>query len=131
MRPKPHLDLKKNGARWTVDYRTPELVLPNIKSKMDLMHALEYHSNPHIKMHTPDDPKARRHHVENVRPALRWFCKKFGVNIPSWLEGNMHYDEISPEHSEHLFGTGPLKVRDYEEWSQQPENPEGPSATAQ
>lgn len=131
MRAKPHLDLKKDGARWKVDYRTPESVLPRIKTKEDLLHLLEFHANPHIKLHTPDSPRARRHHVEVQRPAMRWLCKKFGVNIPSWLEGNMHYDEMEPEHFKELFGEGPLKVREYEEWPTKPANSEGDGANAQ
>lgn len=110
-----HLDLKKNGAKWSFDYRTPESVLPGVASKEDLVHSLNYHSNPHIKMHTPDSPEARRYHVEKTRPALRWFCKKFGVNAPAWLEGNMHYDEIEPELFKELFGEGPFNVREFEE----------------
>lgn len=126
MRPQAHLELKKapGSARWTFDYRTPESIYPSVRSKNALMHELEFHSNPHIKMHTPDDPKARRFHVEKQRPALRWFCKKYGVSIPSWLEGNMHYDELPPEKSAELFGEGPLKVQEFEEWQSQPHEPE-------
>lgn len=114
-----------------MDYRTPESVFPSITSKEALQKALEFHANPHIRLHTPDSPMARRYHVEVQRPALRWFCKKFGVNIPSWLEGNMHYDELDPEQSKELFGEGPLKVREYEEWQTTPANTEGGGANAQ
>jgi hypothetical protein len=119
-RAKPHLELKQNGARWSFDYRTPESILPKVRNKEDLLATMQGHANPFIKMHTVDSPEARRHHVEKVRPAMRWFCKKFGVNIPSWLEGNAHYDELPKEESESLFGEGPLKTREFEEWSTTP-----------
>lgn len=131
MRAKAHLDLKKNGAKWNFDFRTPESILPHVTSKKALEGSLEYHSNPHIKMHTLDDPKARRQHVEQVRPALRWFCKKYGMNIPTWLEGNMHYDELPPEQFAEMFGEGPLNTREFEEHSTEPENPEVPGADTQ
>lgn len=120
MRAKPHLDLQQDGARWKFDYRTPESILPHVKNKDALLKTLAYHSNPFIKHHTLDSPLSRRHHVEKVRPAMRWFCKKYGVNVPSWLEGNMHYDELPPDEHEELFGKEPLKVREFEEWQTEP-----------
>jgi predicted hydrolase (HD superfamily) len=124
MRAKPHLRLKKVGARLLPDYYSPETVLPGIRDEATLRHALDRFANPFIKLHTADNTQSRRHHVEKVRPALRWYCKKFGVDEPEWLKGNAHYDEIPPEEHEALFGKNPLKTREFEEWKTEPADPE-------
>lgn len=115
MKAKAHLDLSKDeNGQWSMKYHTPERVFPRLKSKEALEGELEFHSNPFIKMHTPDNVSARRYHVERQRPALRWFCKKYGVECPPWLEGNMHYDSLPPDQFKELFGEDKLKVREYE-----------------
>jgi hypothetical protein len=130
VRVKPHLDIEQDGAKYNVSYHKPETILPAVTSKAKLMAALEHYANPFIKLRTPDSVFARRHYVERVRPALRWFCKIYHVNVPSWLEGNAHYDEIPPEEHKDLFGDKPLKVREFEEWETQPHDAdaEGPNA---
>ena len=114
MKAKAHLDLSKDKeGQWSFQYHTPETVYPRIRSKAALEKELEWHSHPFIKMRTPDSPAARRYHVERQRPALRFLCRKYGVEIPSWLKGNKHYDTLPPEEHEELFGKGKLKVREY------------------
>lgn len=116
---KPHLVMKKQGERHLWEYRKPESIL-KIRTKEQLLATLDHFSKPFIKHTVPDSPLARRRYVEQVRPALRWFCKKFGVNIPSWLQGNAHYDQLSPEEHEQSFGKEPLNVREFEELQQEP-----------
>lgn len=119
----PHLNLTKKGNRYSFTYHKPESILPSIKSKEDLKAALDYYAHPFIKSTSHDSTFSRRHVVEKVRPALRWFCKKYGENVPSWLEGNRHYDEIPKEEHEALFGEGPLKVREFEEFKSEAPEP--------
>lgn len=120
MRAKPHLRLDKTGARFTFDYTTPEKILPHVKTKEDLEKTLEWYSHPFLKLRVPGGPANRKRYMEKVRPALRWFCKKFGVNIPSWLDGNGVHGELPPEEQKELFGEEPLDVREFEEWQQEP-----------
>lgn len=126
---KPHLNLEKKGARFQFEYHAPDNILPHVTSKESLEKALDWYSNPFLKLRSPDDVKARRRYVEKVRPALRWFCKKFAVNVPGWLVGNGPYDELPKEEFAMMFGEGPFKVREYEELSKAPK--ETPDAGAQ
>lgn len=116
MKARAHLDLQRAENLWKVQYHTPELTLPRCTSKVSLESLLQHYANPHIRLIVPDSVFARRFYVERVRPALRWFCKKYGVSTPSWLNGNAHYDELPPEQFAEYFGEGgPLKVREFEE----------------
>lgn len=116
---KPLLRLRHHQENKFVEIHTPEHVLPHITSKARLLDVLKWYDHPFMKNRVPDSPTARRHHVELSRPALRWFCKKYGVEIPGWLKGNAHYDKMSPEEHADYFGDGgPLKVREFEEVTQ-------------
>ena len=116
---KPQLRLRRAGENKLLEMHTPERVLPKITSKEKLLGVLDWYSYPFIRHRVPDSPDARRRYVELVRPALRWFCKKYGVEVPKWLEGNAHYDQLDPEEHEEMFGNGgPLNAREFEEITQ-------------
>lgn len=104
-----------NARAHDFHYYTPEDVMPGVKDRKALETALKWYANPFIRKHTPDSTFARRRYVEKVRPTLRWYCKKFGVNVPAWLKGNGHYDKLGPEEHEAFFGKDPLDVREFEE----------------
>lgn len=55
----------------------------------------------------------RRWYVEKILPALRFYCKKYDVEVPDWLVGNNHWEEMSEEEQEQLFGPGPLRFREF------------------
>jgi hypothetical protein len=116
---KPLLRLHHFKENKVIEMHTPERVLPHIKSKEKLQSALEWFSHPFVKNRVPDSTFARRRYAELTRPALRWFCKKYGVEVPKWLVGNAHFDEMKPDEFKDYFGDGgPLKVREFEEQSQ-------------
>lgn len=123
---KPVIKLTKVGERWHMKHLVPDKIV-KCRSKDELKRLLDWYSYPFIAHRVPDNVAARRRYVEEVRPALRWFCKKYGEKVPTWLEGNGHYDELPPEEREKLFGAEPFKVREFEEYSQS----EGPDADAQ
>jgi len=108
----PVVLLKPVGEGSGFEYRNPDKIV-TCRNKEELHKLLEWYSYPFIKMRMPDDPKVRRRYVEQVRPALRWFCKKFQVDIPDWLQGNAHYDSMEPEEAEDFFGKDPLQVFEF------------------
>lgn len=111
---KPVAVLKPVGENKTFEYRHPDKIV-TCRNKEELQKLLDWYSYPFIKMRLPDDPRARRRYVEQVRPALRWFCKKFHVDTPAWLQGNAHYDSMEPEELEDFFGPGDLQVFEFDE----------------
>lgn len=113
---KPHIRAKKRDGsdRSFVEYVKPETVL-KCTTKKQLQKYLDWYSYPFIKNRVPDEKSARRQYVEKVRPALRWYCKKFGVDVPEWLKSNGGYDKLSPEDHEQHFGKDPLDVREFQE----------------
>lgn len=106
--------LKPIGENSTFSLRDPSKIV-RCHNKEDLERLLEWYSYPFIKLRVPDNTFARRRYVEQVRPALRWFCKKFQQDIPEWLQGNGHYDFMSSEEMTDFFGEGPLQVFEFDE----------------
>ncbi len=127
MMAKPHIVTTKVGERNHVEYVKPEAIV-KVRSKRELEKLLEWYSYPFIKHRVPDNPKARRRYVERVRPALRWFCAKFEVPVPEWLKGNAHYEDMAPDEFEDFFGPGPFRVREFEPFTQKPEDQGGQNA---
>lgn len=91
---------------------TPSQVLA-VHSKEELEELLKFYSRPFIRHLTPDSHFARRWHVEKVRPALRYYCKKFGVKVPAWLENDDYYKNLPDEEKMDLFGTTTLSHREF------------------
>jgi len=85
-----------------------------IHSKGELLAQLEHYSRPFIK-HTvqPNTPFARKHYVEKIRPALRFYCKKFGVKVPQWLENDDYFKNLDDDQKRDLFGTTELSFREF------------------
>lgn len=89
---------------------TPETVLP-IPNARELRAQLDHYSRPFLDHNLPGDPPSpfvRRWYVEKTRPALRWYCARFGIEVPDWLHGNGLWDRIDDEERATLFGPGPL-----------------------
>jgi len=114
---RPVAILKPVGDNFSFQYRHPDKIL-KCRSKEELQHLLDWYSYPFIKMRVPDLPVARRRYVEEVRPALRWFCKRYQMDIPEWLKGNAHYEDMPKEEFSDFFGEGDLQVHEFDE--QQP-----------
>lgn len=103
-----------------VDAVYPHEVL-NIRRKADLETALEMYSHPFPMMDGSPVIHTRsgvRYLVEWLYPALRWYCRVYGVKIPSWLEeGKGWYDRLSPGDQIKAFGKIPVAPT---EWVEDP-----------
>lgn len=114
---RPVAILKPVGENVTYQYRHPSNII-KCRSKEELAHLLDWYSCPFIKQRLPDSLVARRRFVEQVRPALRWFCKRYHVDVPGWLKGNAHYEDMAGDEAKDFFGDGPLQVFEFDQ--QQP-----------
>ena len=56
--------------------------------------------------------------MEYIRPALRYFCMKFDVEIPDWLEAEDHYGHGDGEKEQmmELFGVPKLEPATWDQW---------------
>jgi len=113
MKARPILRLWKSQGRWQFAYYSPETVL-RVRTQGDLLKLLEFYSCPFIELRTPRTKFARRHYVERVRPALRWYCRQFSVPTPTWLANDESILLCSPSEARALFGTRPLAIREFE-----------------
>lgn len=99
----------------------PHAVYPheilNIRRKVDLEHALELFSHPFPMM----DGSPAIHHKSGMRflaewiyPALRWYCRVYGVTPPPWLEeGKTWADHLGAGDRIKAFGKKPLDAREW------------------
>lgn len=124
-RPMPHL-VKKNGVVTHFSLHRPEDVLPGVHSLEDTQAALDYYAHPFIDNALPQGKHARRWHVTRVRPALRWFCKKYEIEQPTWLKGNGIYDNMTEEERTAHYGQPELLVNDFDDEDAPPEDHEDP-----
>ncbi len=60
-----------------------------------------------------DTQGARKRYVEKVRPALRYYCKKFSVAVPDFLKNDRYYTTLPDEEKQELFGTTQLNIREF------------------
>lgn len=54
-----------------------------------------------------------RNYVEYVRPALRFYCNKYGVDIPDWLKTDNVYTTMAKQDMLSLFGVTELSSREF------------------
>jgi len=63
-----------------------------------------------------DSQQARLQYVKYLRPALRYYCKKFGVQVPDWLKADTAFSTLSAHEQHTLFGeTVKFPVREFAE----------------
>ena len=109
-----HVYTRKDGSKG-IKLWTPEKVLP-IHDAEELKLQLKHYSSLLIKHHTPDSPGARRKYVEKIRPALRFYCQKFGVKVPQWLaDDSMYTERMSVQDRTQMFGTKRLNIREFKQ----------------
>lgn len=108
----PHLRLRRHGDRWAFTYHTPASILPKVRTRATLLAELEWRKDLTPEPATPEE---RRWHVELARPAMRWFCRAFGVRTPRWLAvvADARLLDLTPEERRRLFGAAPLVVREF------------------
>jgi hypothetical protein len=97
-----------------VQVHTPESVV-EIDSREELEAQLKHYAQLLMKRHTGDTMFERRKYVELIRPALRYYCRKFGREIPRWLADDDYYRKhMSPEERTKHFGTKPLRIGEFQ-----------------
>lgn len=92
----------------TLRITQPNQVLP-IRDKKELHHQLQHYAGPFIRHQLPDSTFARKRYILYVRPALRYYCAKFGVKVPKWLEDDSYFESLPAEEKQSLFGTTKLR----------------------
>jgi hypothetical protein len=94
---------------------TPSMVV-HIADKDELKHQLRHYHRPFIRDVVPDTTTARKNYVEHVRPALRYWCAKFGIEVPHWLKGEDDFVKLSDTKKMELFGTTELHILEFRKW---------------
>jgi len=103
---------KKNGKKGIRITRPSDVT--DIGDKEELEAALAHYSKPLLQHLVPDSQHARKHYIERIRPALRYYCKKFGKKVPKWLETDDYYlKRMSDEEKNQQFGTTELHVHEF------------------
>lgn len=98
---------------------TPSMVV-HIKDKEELKLQLEHYKKPFIGDLVPNSKIARRNLVEHVRPALRYWCKKFGQEIPEWLQNEDEWTKMEDQQKLDFFGVTKLTVKEFKKFKQVP-----------
>lgn len=91
---------------------TPASVMV-VSDAEQLQERLEAFSDPIKNRVVKNTVKDRRRYVEKVLPALRYYCDRLGVDQPDWLSTNGHWERMTDADKEKLFGSEPLKLRDF------------------
>lgn len=107
-------EMRGDGTK-SVAVHTPEKVLP-IHDVEELQHQLKHYARTLMKHTTVDSVHARRKYVELIRPALRYYCKKFNVKVPKWLANDDYYAKtMSVDERQKMFGMAPLRIGEFQQ----------------
>ncbi len=97
--------------------KSPKMTAPSsiirIPDREELRLQLKHYSRPFIKHQLPDNQFARKTYVEKVRPALRYYCQKFGINVPDWLKDERYFENLPDKEKLDMFGTLELKIAEF------------------
>lgn len=106
------LDIVDDAEGPALHVTTPASVLV-VHDVDDLQQKLEAYSDPIDSGAVKNTPQARRWFVEKTLPALRFYCDRIGVPQPDWLATNGHWERMSDQDKQRLFGPEPLKLREF------------------
>lgn len=106
------LEIDDAGDGPSLHVLTPASVLVVLDAD-DLERKLAAFSDPVASGVVRNSPRGRRWYVEKILPALRYYCGKYDVDVPGWLQSNDHWEEMSEDELEHLFGPGELRLREF------------------
>lgn len=115
----------KEGKITHFSLHSPEKALPGVHDKKTLETALHYYGGQMGHTHVPDSKNAQRYHIQKVRPALRWFCKRYGVPVPEWLKGNGVYDNMTDAERKKHYGREEMNTTDFEDMDAPPPAEDG------
>lgn len=97
-----------------IEAHTPEKVLP-ILSRAELEAQLKHYAKFLLSLTTGSSVAARRKYVELIRPALRYYCKKFNVKAPDWLSSDDYYTKtMDTATRQKAFGMRPLRIGEFQ-----------------
>lgn len=98
-----------------VEVHTPEKTLP-VYSKDELEAQLKHYAKTLMSLHTGASVAARRKYVELIRPALRYYCKKFNVKAPKWLATDDYFTQtMTASERQKQFGLKPLRIGEFQQ----------------
>lgn len=97
----------------SVQADTPEKILP-IHSKNELDAQLKHYAKFLMSLTTGSNTAARRKYVEMIRPALRFYCKKYNVVAPDWLRDDSYFTEMPASERQKHFGMKPLRIGEFQ-----------------
>ncbi len=106
------LEIDDDGGSPSLHALTPAAVLIVLDVR-DLEKKLREFSDPVRNGVVVNSPRGRRWYVEKILPALRFYCGKYATEVPGWLVGNNHWEEMPVPDQELLFGPGALRFREF------------------
>lgn len=97
-----------------IEVNTPEMVLP-VHNKEELEAQLKHYARGLLSLTVADSVSARRKYIELIRPALRYYCKKYSVEPPKWLATDDYYTKtMSASERQTNFGMKPLRIGEFQ-----------------
>lgn len=110
-------EVHDKGGKKSLGVVTPKKII-RIDTKEELQAQLDHYAKAggpvFLRNMLPDDPKSRYRHVRYVRPALRYYCRKFSVAIPKFLKDDSQYSTLTKSEQVSLFGeTIKFPVREF------------------
>jgi len=96
----------------TVRCTYPDKVV-RCRNKDELEETLAFYSRPMIDDMVKPSKSNRLYYIQRIRPALRYFCKKYGVTIPKALEGNGRWEDYEPQTKLKIFGVQDFRTLEF------------------
>lgn len=97
-----------------IEAHTPEKLLP-VHNKAELDAQLKHYAKTLLSLTTASTVAARRKYVELIRPALRYYCKKYNVVAPKWLATDDYYTKtMDTATRQKMFGMRPLRIGEFQ-----------------
>ena len=102
---------RKDGSKGVEAISPESVVAIHTHEELD---AQLLHYSQLLSQSLPGDKDVLRHHVELVRPALRFYCKKFGTEPPQWLADDKFFTETMTDSDRAgMFGDKPLRIGEF------------------
>lgn len=116
-----------SSVGYSIKAHTPQHILPSCGDAEELRSLLEHYAHPTLTEVIPGGMDVqgqanRRYYLEWIRPALRYYCNKYGVDIPKWLKNDQFYHLMSRTEKIRMFGTDQLAAsREFKKMTLPPE----------